>query len=291
MLISGEPSSGEADDALIEQVGEILLLIKEISLDISGALVEAGLEDVGSNRECQVLSILLREGPLRPKDLLSAAGMTSGGLTKLLDRLETLDLVRRDYGHVPGDHRGVSVALTPAGKAAVSAVDHVMARTLSGDEAKITRTLELLDQIAPVQAGQIDSESSPPAGYDVTRDLAELGEALLHALTTGVELDDPNPANATLALWSIGRREMTRPRHLTDATGLSSGGVSKLLDRLEADGLITRVAGRSTDRRAVVMDLTDRGREELTTRLLQMSNHLLWTNLTMRRVAAAVVIE
>jgi len=64
--------------------------------------------------------------------------------------------------------------------------------------------------------------------------------------------------------------------------------VSKLLDRLEAAGLIRRVTGRLTDGRAITLDLTERGREELTTRVVQMSEHLDWLRRTLLRIAALV---
>jgi DNA-binding MarR family transcriptional regulator len=290
-LTSDHTIDAAAEGETIEQVGEILLIAKQIGLDITKAIEEAGLADIESNRDCQVLSMLLREGSQRPRDLLPRTGMTSGGLTKLLDRLETLHMVTRDYGHVPGDHRGVSVCLTMAGRAAITVVSLVMEQSLRDDELEISRALELLEQVSPGRSGQIDSENSPPVINDIVIELAELGEALLHALTTDLQPVGQNSANTTLALWYIGRNGMTRPSHLMEATGLSSGGVSKLLDHLEAAGLIRRVAGRLTDGRAVTVDLTERGRQELTTRLVQMSEHLDWLRHTLLRIATVVGIR
>jgi DNA-binding MarR family transcriptional regulator len=290
-LTSEQTIDAEAQDETTEQVGELLLLLKQIGLNITKAIEEAGLADIESNRDCLILSTLMQEGPQRPRDLLSGAGMTSGGLTKLLDRLETLHLITREYGHVPGDHRGVAVSLTMAGRAAITVVGQVVEQSLRDDEPKISRALELLEQITPERSGHIDSENSPPAVNDIIRGLAELGEALLHALTTDLQPTGQNSANTTLALWCIGRNGMIRPSHLMEATGLSSGGVSKLLDHLEAAGLIRRVADRLTDGRAVTVDLTERGRQELTTRLVQMSEHLDWLRVTLLRIANMVGIR
>ncbi len=290
-MISERPIDDEADDETIEQIGEILFLLKRIGIDTTKAIEEAGLADIQSNRDCQVLSMLLREGPERPRDLLPRLGMTSGGLTKLLDRLENLHLVTREYGHVPGDHRGVTVTLTMAGTAAITAVGLVVERSLNDNGPKISRALELLERIAPGQSVHIDDENSTPPGNSIVSGLAELGEALLCALTTDLELGDQNSANTTLALWCIGRSAMTRPSHLIDATGLSSGGVSKLLDQLEAAGLVCRTTGRSIDGRAVTVELTERGRDELTSRLVQMSEHLDWVRRTLLRVATVAGIR
>ena len=290
-MTSEQSIETEAEDETIEQVGELLLLLKQMGLNMSKAIEEAGLADIESNRDCLILSTLMQEGPQRPRDLLSGAGMTSGGLTKLLDRLETLHLITREYGHVPGDHRGVAVSLTMAGRAAITVVGLVVLQSLRDDEPKISRALELLEQVTPEGSGHIDSENSPPAVNEVIRGLAELGDALLFALTTDLPLDSQNPADTTLTLWRIGRSGMTRPNHLVEATGLSSGGVSKLLDRLEAAGLIRRVTGRLTDGRAITLDLTERGREELTTRVVQMSEHLDGLRRALLRIAALVGIR
>jgi DNA-binding MarR family transcriptional regulator len=52
-----------------------------------------------------------------------------------------------------------------------------------------------------------------------------------------------------------------RPVELQETTGLSSGGVTKALDRLESAGLIGRTHGAvGGDRRAIVVGLTDEGR-------------------------------
>lgn len=57
---------------------------------------------------------------------------------------------------------------------------------------------------------------------------------------------------------------------LADAVSLTTGGVTRLADRLERDGLVERLAC-PTDRRVVYLGLTDSGRRTLATAL---ANHL-----------------
>jgi DNA-binding MarR family transcriptional regulator len=61
-----------------------------------------------------VLCILRFFGPLSPKALNRTLAITSGGLTKSIDRLEKTRLVRRSPD--PNDGRGVLVSLTGKGR-------------------------------------------------------------------------------------------------------------------------------------------------------------------------------
>jgi len=61
--------------------------------------------------------------------------------------------------------------------------------------------------------------------------------------------------NALVDLWFNGP---CTPRTLVDRLGLTSAGVTALVDRLEATGLAAR-GGHPTDRRSVIVELTDTG--------------------------------
>jgi DNA-binding MarR family transcriptional regulator len=54
------------------------------------------------------------ECSLRIQELQDGSLFTPSGITRLVDRIETAGLVRRE--RVPGDRRGVLVVLTPAGR-------------------------------------------------------------------------------------------------------------------------------------------------------------------------------
>lgn len=54
------------------------------------------------------------EGRLRMQDIQERSLFTFSGMTRVIDRLESLGLVRREQ--VPGDRRGVFVVITPEGR-------------------------------------------------------------------------------------------------------------------------------------------------------------------------------
>jgi DNA-binding MarR family transcriptional regulator len=99
------------------------------------------------------LLLLLRfSGPMSPKDLNRYLAITSGGLTKSIDRLEAGRLVRRKAD--PDDGRGTLVVLTKRGERLIGQVFGVdfqaherLFRGLSGsDRKRIAGSLrELLD--------------------------------------------------------------------------------------------------------------------------------------------------
>lgn len=60
----------------------------------------------------------LRDHAARPSDLAKALTMTTGAMTKRLDRLQAAGLVRRESN--PNDRRGVLIRLTDEGLAAAA---------------------------------------------------------------------------------------------------------------------------------------------------------------------------
>lgn len=79
--------------------------------------IEAGLAPLNvSMAEYSVLSLLARSGPegMRMSDLAKRRVMSSGGFTRLADRLENRGLIQRR--RTAADGRGYVVVLTPAGR-------------------------------------------------------------------------------------------------------------------------------------------------------------------------------
>jgi DNA-binding MarR family transcriptional regulator len=66
------------------------------------------------------VSIVQRRGGLTAGELATAAGLTSGAVTGVIDRLERAGYVRR--ARDPDDRRKVSVAITPAFSAAAATI-------------------------------------------------------------------------------------------------------------------------------------------------------------------------
>ena len=67
------------------------------------------------NPSIAALAQLLVEGPHRPVDLLPAAGLSRGGLSKVIDQLESAGLVERYKNEEDPDGRSVYVRLTGKG--------------------------------------------------------------------------------------------------------------------------------------------------------------------------------
>jgi DNA-binding MarR family transcriptional regulator len=103
----------DLDTDAVALIGRLMRASRLLQLEVEGTL---GLFDLTIN-EFNVLNALRRAGPphkLSPKDVGVSLLFSSGGLTKLLERLEGRGLISREPN--PDDGRGVLVCLTAAGK-------------------------------------------------------------------------------------------------------------------------------------------------------------------------------
>ena len=98
-------------------------LIKDIVVAIqdeqtqSAFLSNAIAERLGvTSTELEVLGTLVQRGPLSAGDLARRTGLTSGAVTRLIDRLAERAIVRRMPD--PEDRRRVLVAITPSARRA-----------------------------------------------------------------------------------------------------------------------------------------------------------------------------
>lgn len=106
-----------ADDARTEA----LLRLAEYSLLMRMAIRDA-VRDLGADPDVLTNSgvvVLIRAGTedlFRPGDVAELTGLSSGGVTKLLDRLQGAGFIDRRYGEIESDARGVSIHLTREGE-------------------------------------------------------------------------------------------------------------------------------------------------------------------------------
>lgn len=111
----------DLDTSPMELVGRISRAAALVQREIEAVFAEHGL----TGADFDVLASLRRSGPpyrLTPGDLSRSTMVTTGGMTKRLDRLEARGLIRREPD--PRDRRGRLVALTAEGTALVDrAVD------------------------------------------------------------------------------------------------------------------------------------------------------------------------
>lgn len=103
----------DLDTTPFEVLGRLMRAAQLIDRRVAAVLEQHGLEEGWFD----LLSTLRRAGEpfeLSPTQLMEATVLTSGGMTKRLDRLEAAGLVRRAPN--PEDRRGVKVRLTAKGR-------------------------------------------------------------------------------------------------------------------------------------------------------------------------------
>lgn len=103
----------DLDTDAIALIGRVMRASRLLQLEVERSLANFDL----TINEFNTLNSLRRAGPphrLSPKDVGVSLLFSSGGLTKLLERLESRGLVAREPD--PNDGRGVLVSLTPAGR-------------------------------------------------------------------------------------------------------------------------------------------------------------------------------
>jgi DNA-binding MarR family transcriptional regulator len=121
-----------------------------------------------SGGEFDVLATLRRAGPphrLTPGQLTRSTMLTTGGMTKRLDKLESRGLVRREPD--PRDRRGALIGLTDAGRAVV---DEALVAHLANEDrlltalppAKRAQLAELLRELLLSLEGPAQAEPQPP---------------------------------------------------------------------------------------------------------------------------------
>ncbi len=128
------------------EVQSVLLQMAQLRL-ILGAAAEGSARDpdVVSDLSSTLLFALDNEGAMRPTAIQEMTGLSSGGVTKLVERLEQKGLVTRKTGAIDGDRRGVLVELTRRGRNTVRSVSDAMADALKASRAEadeLARTLQ-----------------------------------------------------------------------------------------------------------------------------------------------------
>ena len=128
---------------------------RTLSSGMERALKEAELPGMAAHDVLSELAIATGQ-QLRPGEIGAVLGMAQYNLSRLLDRLEALGMVRR--GAVAGDARGQWVALTPPGAAAHQRMATIVAnlahqQLFAGlEEDQIRKLSKLLRRIVPQPA-------------------------------------------------------------------------------------------------------------------------------------------
>jgi len=117
MRSSSLPARDAPASAMVSRSAEMLRAVAEYGAAITSALAErVDDRDLVTNTVILLMFDLYDGTPRRPTEIGLKTGLSSGGVTKFLDRLEAAGLLARSEGHPEGDRRGVSVVITPAGR-------------------------------------------------------------------------------------------------------------------------------------------------------------------------------
>ena len=152
---SGTGTPGQDDEpherSDVETALEVLMIMGRLGKRFHDALVAGADTDLVGNTEVIVVCSLSLHGSLRPSDILTLTGLSSGGVTKLIDRLEADGLVVRALGTYPDDRRATRLVLSPRG----SQVARDFARAvLSEMEAIRSGFAELIAATEPIAAAE-----------------------------------------------------------------------------------------------------------------------------------------
>lgn len=111
-------AEGSRNDATLtdrQRAEESLIILGRLGRTVHDAIAGRVGSDLANNTDVFVICSLDLRGPLRPSDIVDGIGMTSGGVTKLIDRLEQNGYIRREFGAVASDRRATRLVLTEEG--------------------------------------------------------------------------------------------------------------------------------------------------------------------------------
>ncbi len=157
LLVQWRRERPDLDPTAMALVARLLRVARRV-----GRAVEAGLEAEGLQTGWfDVLSALRRSGEpyrLSPGHLAAALMLSTGGMTKRLDGMERVGLIKRTRD--PRDRRALKIGLTGRGRALIdtAVAEHIEneERLLSGlgrrERAELERLLRKLDASLPLRS-------------------------------------------------------------------------------------------------------------------------------------------
>jgi DNA-binding MarR family transcriptional regulator len=137
-----------------ELVERFLLRLAEYGHTVTEAMAASTKDrEFITNTPLLVLCVLDLEGPKRPGALQDLVGLTSGGTSKLLDRMEHAGLIRRTYGTIDRDNRGVEVTLTARGRRLIRRATSSFADFLPETKAMVKELVGIVDELDSLGRG------------------------------------------------------------------------------------------------------------------------------------------
>lgn len=259
----GEPRPTN-ETSRVEVLGSFLAEFHEFSLLHTAVvnLVQRG--KFSSNTELEAMTVLALDGAQRAGELAAKIGLTAGGTTNLLDRLEAAGLIRRSRP-TEGDRRSVVIELTPDGSDLVDRTAETYLLTFSLASRLVDHWRDTFARLGFDVGASFIQDASPHQMLQQVRKMARVGVEM-HALQANEGVfgsEDPSPSATFSVLWMAQKDGAIRPRDIARAEHLSPAGTTELLDRLEAARLIERSRSTGADGRGVDITVTEHGRQRL----------------------------
>ena len=218
------------------------------------------------------LVVVAMTGPARPSAISQVTGLSTGGVTLLLDRLERDGLLQRTYGVDPQDRRAVIASLTDAGRQTLADLDDVviahssdLAADLRSLQRQTTSPLPAQRRLAgtPERStpGPDPSRTAPPRALMTLFALVNVFDvAILQVVGEGgaISVTDPRPVTLVVEVNRDGELWLN---DLPGLIGRSRGTVHTLLRQMEAEGLTERFRASAGKRSGVKVRLTGAGTE------------------------------
>jgi DNA-binding MarR family transcriptional regulator len=232
------------------QLAAASLLLRRHS-EMIGEMTERVIA-TSSPHDLSVLSHLRAHPAQRPHALMAVTGLGRPSVAAVVARLERLGLVERRFGEL--DRRTMLASLTARGRRRMAGLEQALEQHFADSGSQVREILGLLGCTEPVLSERGDDDTAIAA---VGR-LADAGAAYEAGLDARLQTLSGRQHDAILALLADGP---ARPKQLAETLQLSSGGLTYVIDQLEAEGFVTRSYGTGDDRRSVVVELSASGLE------------------------------
>jgi DNA-binding MarR family transcriptional regulator len=224
---SPAPTIGHTGAVDVDDRARAVFLFAQYSVEITEVIDRAVGRGQSGNHEVQVLSHLFEAGPTSRRELADLTGLSRSGLTQLVGRLEQLGLV--DSVQSTEDRRQVLSVLTGGGRRRLRELGDALDDYFVSSASLVKELVELLtDQ-------DIDgNERERGTPLEIAGRMGAAGSLVSRRLDAELIVGGVRPrlALATLAHWGD-----ARPVQLAELLGVSSGGLTYVVDQLESDGL------------------------------------------------------
>ena len=242
-------------DSPPEWVAKALVEIVRSTVAVEAELKTSLARGIGGNRQYEVLVQVGSSPGITPSGVGTELGLAPSLVSQVLRRLTDLDLVERRLD--PADHRVVNLFVTEAGQDQLAATVRAIARWWADNRAGVESRLTDID---PTGAASNPQEFQTPA--DMQGLMARVGRLYRDAGADRARAFGVRRATERYAIMLLVGLGRLRPSRLAEELRLSSSGASGLVNRLVDLGLVSRSHDPSiADRRAVVLELTERGAE------------------------------